>query len=207
MRLHSEEPKPHSWEVLDDGELTVRLRGTLPAGDRSLVLVDGRSGGGKSTFASRLTRLLGAAVVHSDDIAWHHDPMEWADVLLDGVIAPWRRGEAVSFRPPGWVSHGRQGAVEVPPRTVLVVEGVGAGRAVLAANAELVVWVQSDRYEARRRGHERDVELGRSPEEAEAFWKEWMQAEDPFLAADRPWRERRCSSTARHQEPTVPARS
>jgi len=187
MRLHPQEPEARSWEPLDDVELTVRLRALLPPGDQALILVDGRSGGGKSTFAERVARLLDGAVAHSDDIAWHHDPIDWADLLVDGVIAPWRRGEAVSFRPPGWVSKGRRGAVEVPPRPLLVVEGVGAGRAGLAAWAELVVWVQSDRDGARRRGLTRDVELGRSPEEAAAFWDQWMHAEEPFLAADRPW--------------------
>jgi hypothetical protein len=34
---------------------------------------------------------------------------------------------------------------------------------------------------------QRDVELGRTPREAEAFWDEWMSAEEPFLASDRPW--------------------
>lgn len=187
MRLHPEEPEASSWEPLEDVELTARLRELLPAGQPALVLVDGRSGGGKSTVAERLSRLLDGALVHSDDIAWHHDPVDWADVLVDGVIAPWRRGEPVSFRPPGWVAQGRPGAVEVPPRPVLVVEGVGAGRSGLAALASLVVWVQSDRDEARRRGIARDVELGRTLGEAEAFWDDWMRAEEPFLAEDRPW--------------------
>jgi hypothetical protein len=189
MRLHAEEPEARSWEPLDDTALTSRVRAVLPAQDGcALVLVDGRSGGGKSTFAERLAPLLDAAVVHSDDIAWQHHPLDWADVLVEGVIAPWRRGEAVSFRPPGWVARGRPGAVEVAPRPLLIVEGVGAGRASLAALAELVVWVQSDQREARRRGLARDVELGRTPQEAEAFWDEWMRAEEPFFAADRPWR-------------------
>jgi hypothetical protein len=187
MRLYPEEPEASSWEPLDDVELAVRLRALLPAEMLALVLVDGRSGSGKSTFTERLARLLDGAVVHSDDIAWHHDPIQWADALIDGVITPWRRGEAVSFRPPGWVVQGRPGAVEVPPRPVLIVEGVGAGRSGLAALAELVVWVQSDRDEARRRGLQRDVELGRTPKEAEAFWDEWMRTEEPFLADDRPW--------------------
>jgi hypothetical protein len=187
MRLHPEEPEARWCEPLDDDELTLRMRALLPTGGPALVLVDGRSGSGKSTFAERLVRLLDGALVHSDDIAWHLDPTDWADVLVDGVITPWRRGETVSFRPPGWLAQGRRGTVEIPPRRVLVVEGVGAGRAGLAACAELVVWVQSDRDEARRRGLARDVELGRSPEEAEAFWDEWMRAEEPFLAADRPW--------------------
>lgn len=83
----------------------------------------------------------------SDDLAWHHDPFDWADILVDEVIGPWRRGDAVSFRPPGWVAKRRPGAVEVPPRPVRIVEGVGAGRACLAAQAEFVVWVQSDHEE------------------------------------------------------------
>jgi len=163
------------------------MRALIPPSDRTLILVDGRSGGGKSTFAGRLVRLLTGTLVHSDDLAWQHHPINWADLLMDGVIAPWRRGETVSFRPPAWVAKGRPGAVDVPPRPLLVVEGVGAGRAGLASCAELVVWVQSDRDEARRRGLARDEELGPSAEQAAAFWDEWMQAEEPFLAADRPW--------------------
>jgi len=187
VHLYAEEPEARSWELVDNAELAVRVRALLPAGKPALILVDGRSGSGKSTFAERLARLLDAALVHSDDIAWHHDPIHWDDLLVNGVIMPWRRGEAVHFRPPAWVVKDRPGAVEVPSQPVLVVEGVGAGRSGLAAHAELVVWVQSDCDEARRRGLKRDVELGRTTEEAEAVWEEWMRAEEPFLAADRPW--------------------
>ncbi len=187
VRLHPEEPEARAWEPLADDELALRVNSMLPADGKVLILVDGRSGAGKSTFAARLGRLLGGVVVHSDDIAWHDDPIDWADLLVDGVLEPWRQGESVSFRPPRWVARGRQGAVEVPPGRVLLVEGVGVSRASLADRAELVVWVQSDHEEARRRGIERDVGFGRTPAEAEAFWDEWMRSEDPFLADDRPW--------------------
>ena len=73
MHLHPEEPEASSWEPIDDVELAVRVRALLPEQKHALVLVDGRSGSGKSTFAERLARLLDGAVVHSDDIAWHHD--------------------------------------------------------------------------------------------------------------------------------------
>jgi energy-coupling factor transporter ATP-binding protein EcfA2 len=188
MRLHPEEPEAGPWEALSHAALARRVRAALPAGERWLILVDGRSGGGKTTFASRLAGLLGAAVVHTDDIAWCLDPMDWAGVLADGVLSPWRSGGAVAFRPPGWVANDRPGAVVVPPTPILVVEGVGAGRASLAAEAALVVWVQSDRDEARRRGLERDEQLGRTRVEALAFWDDWMRAEEPFFATDRPWR-------------------
>ncbi len=187
MRLHPDEPAASRWDALDDGELRERLRSLLPHPDTALILVDGRSGSGKSTLADRLSRLVDGEVVHSDDIAWHLDPIDWADVLLHGVVDPWRRGEPVCFRPPGWVSKGRPGAVVVAAGRALVVEGVGAGRATLATNADLVVWVQSDRDVARHRALARDVRLGRSPQAAAEFWEEWMRAEEPFLAADQPW--------------------
>lgn len=114
-----------------------------------MLLVDGRSGSGKTTFAERVAALLHGAVVHTDDLAWHG-----AVTLAEGV---------------------------------LVLEGVGAGRASLAARAKAVVWVQSDRLEARQRGIRREVELGRTPGEAEQFWDAWMGAEEPLLASDRPW--------------------
>jgi ABC-type multidrug transport system fused ATPase/permease subunit len=58
MHLHPEEPEASSWEPLDDVELAVRVRALLPAEMLALVLVDGRSGSGKSTFTERLARLL-----------------------------------------------------------------------------------------------------------------------------------------------------
>ena len=186
MLLPPEEPEASGWEVLDEPALASRLGALLPAG-RALVLVDGRSGGGKSTAAARIASALGGAVVHTDDVAWHLHPIDWADALRDGVLRPWRAGESVSYRPPGWVARGRPGAVEVPACEVLVVEGVGAGRAELAAEADLVVWVQSDAAEARRRGIARDIAEGRPAGEADGFWDDWQRSEDPFLAADQPW--------------------
>ena len=165
--------------------MTRQLSGS---GERRLILVDGRSAGGKTTLAESLAALLGGTVVHTDDVAWHLHPTEWDDELVRGVIAPWRASKCVRFRPPGWIAKGRPGAVEVPASAeVLIVEGVGAGRESLAEQADLVIWVQSDRAEARRRGIVRDIELGREPAEAERFWDEWMQSEEPFLATDRPW--------------------
>jgi uridine kinase len=153
----------------------------------ALVVVDGRSGAGKSTFAGLLARLRGATVVSTDDVAWQLHPTRWAQELLDGVVLPWSRGEAVRYRPAAWDRLDREGAIVVPAAAELVVEGVGAGRHELAAYAQLAVWVRSDAAEARRRGIERDIVLGRTPAEAERFWDEWAGHEEPFLERERPW--------------------
>jgi uridine kinase len=185
--LHPEEPAAHFEPGPVEafaGEVRARLR---PG--RSLVLVDGRSGGGKTTVATLLGDALPAAVVHTDDVAWNESATEWDHLLVDGVLEPWRTERAVSYRPPAWVAHDRPGAIKVAANAdVLVVEGVGAGRASLAARADVLVWVQSDRVEARRRGVARDASYGtRTPAEAEAFWDDWMTSEEPFLAVERPW--------------------
>ncbi len=182
MDLHPEEPSFEPFEPVSDDALVALV------GPVRLVLVDGRSAGGKTTFGSHLAGLLGAAVVHTDDVAWNHSILGWDDTLVAGVIEPWRRGEPVDFRPLGWVEHDRPGSVTVPAGVPLVVEGVGAGRASLAPLADLVVWVQSDRTLARIRGIERDASYGtRTVAEAEEFWDHWMTEEEPHLAADRPW--------------------
>jgi uridine kinase len=152
------------------------------------VAVDGRSAGGKTTVADRLTvAVAGAVVVHTDDVAWHQGFFDWDELLVDGILGPVSRGEDVAFRPPAWVERGREGAIVVPAGAAVLVEGVGSAREALTPWLDAAVWVQSDADEAYRRGIERDVAAGRNRAEALAFRDEWMAQEVPFLAADRPW--------------------
>ena len=212
MRVADDEPELGPWaaepveavatRLLD----TARTRRTVSGrGGPLVVAVDGRSAGGKSTAADRLADASpGAVVVHTDDIAWHHGFFDWDGLLVEGVLTPAARGEAVSFRPPAWVERGREGAVQVPAGTsVVLVEGVGSSRSSLAPWLDATVWVQSDADEAYRRGIERDIVLGRIRTEAVAFWDEWMAVEEPFLAADRPW-ERADVVICSTPEPPVP---
>ena len=158
-------------------------------GARALVSVDGSSGSGKSTFARGLaTAVPGADVVHTDDVAWHLHPTDWADAMLDGVVRPWLDGGVVDYRPPGWVARGRPGSVRTDATAVLVVEGVGAGRRELAALACLVVWVDCDPVLARERCLVRDIGVdGDTREDVAAFHAGWMASEVPFHCAERPW--------------------
>jgi len=164
-------------------------------GAAAVVTVDGRSGGGKTTLATRLASGVAAsAVLHTDDVAWQHWFSDWTDLLAEGVLEPQRRGYAVHYRPPAWDARDRSCAIEVPAGLdLLVVEGVGAGRRELATLVDAVVWVHSDLAEAERRGIARDLALEGhgGPEETAAFWRRWMAQEVPFLEVHRPW-ERAC---------------
>ena len=87
----------------------------------------------------------------------------------------------MAHRPPAWDVRGRAGAITVSAEApLLVVEGVGAGRRAFGPYVDAVIWVQTDRTVAARRGLERD-------DGDVAFWDEWEARERPFLAADRPW--------------------
>jgi len=180
------EPDFAPYRAVSTDELGVIAAAHLPARP-GLILVDGRSGSGKSTFAGLLARVLGAAVVATDDVAWHLHPTDWAAQMLDGVVQPWSQGREVRYTPPGWPRHGRRGEIQVPSGSDLIIEGVGASRRELKPYAHLTVWVRSNSMEARRRGIERDIVLGRTRQEAETFWDEWMSAERPFLESEQPW--------------------
>lgn len=187
MTTHAVEPLAAPWTARPFAQVVAQLVRSLPVSGHgpAVLAVDGRSAGGKSSFAARLAAAVpGTAVVHTDDIAWWESFFGWDHLLAEGVLAPARRGEAVAFRPPAWEERARDGAVVVPAGArLVVVEGVGASRRSLLPLVDAAVWVQSDVVEARRRGLVRDGDDA----EAERFWDEWESQERPFLAEDRPW--------------------
>lgn len=172
-----------------------RGAGSRRAGRPRVVAIDGRSAGGKSTLAGRLHQaVIASVIVHTDDIAWHHSYFGWAELLATGVLEPVRRGQAVRYRPPGWDTHKRPGAIRVPAGLDWVlVEGVGAGQRDVMHLIDAVVWVQSDFVEAERRGIARDIAEGVNgdAEQSISFWHEWMAEEMPFIERQQPW-ERAC---------------
>ncbi|WP_217700305.1 hypothetical protein [Arthrobacter sp. P2b] len=148
-----------------------------------IVAVDGRSGAGKTRLVDRLlAQVPDSDVVHTDDVAWHLSFFDWADELRNGVLEPLLRGEAVHYRPPGWVARERRGAIALPAgRSVVWVEGSGSSRQALTDLIDASIWVQCDNLEARRRLRARDGQ------EEEELHREWEEQEIPFLLQDRPW--------------------
>jgi hypothetical protein len=191
MELGPGEPAAGPWRVesLDAFAASlVRIAGD-PGSRPRIVAVDGRGGGGKTTLATRLCRELLGVVVHTDDIAWNHSRFGWADLMIDGILAPLHAGHDVDYQPPAWPRHGRDGAIRLSAAVpAVVVEGVGASRTELAPWIDVAVWVQSDLAEARRRGVRRDIaEQGIDEELALRNWYEWEDEEIPFLLRDQPW--------------------
>ena len=205
MVLPPGEPAAGPWRVEPVARFVQRLRvAAAPPSDRPWVIaVDGRSGGGKTTLARTVAAAVpGSAVVHTDDVAWHHSFFGWAELMADGILTRARRGESVAYRPPAWDARNRQGEITVPAGCpLLIIEGVGAGRRELATLIDTVVWVQSDMVEAERRGIARDGGTA----EAAAFWHEWMAEELPFQAEQQPWQRAAAVVSGTPQVPHDPA--
>jgi hypothetical protein len=199
LQLAPEEPEAGPWRteplaVLIQA-LTRRVPGGIVSGRPVIVAIDGRSNNGKTSLAARIAQPVpGSVVIHTDDIAWAHSRFGWDDLLIDGILAPVHRGEAVSYRPPRWVEHGRAGSIDVPAGCpLLIIEGDGAGRREVAHLIDAVIWVQSDNREAERRRLARDQNpdpLGLANEPlggAPLDHAGWMAEEIPFNAAQRTW--------------------
>jgi hypothetical protein len=164
-------------------------RDTGPGAGRAVVAIDGWSGSGKTHLAARLAPALEAACVHLDDLVpgWH-GLAESVTLLVDHIIEPWVRGEAVRW--PGWDwDRDRPGPpVELPesspPASVLVVEGCGAGAAAVRPWLSALLWVDADaEVRAERLRARRDWPI------YERWLHVWTAQEETLRAADdpRPW--------------------
>lgn len=151
-------------------------------GSVRLVGIDGCGGAGKTTFATRLAGVLPGLtpIVHTDDFASHDVPIEWWPRMLADVVDPLLAGRRATFSAYDWVNRTAGPTKTVEPRPVVIIEGVGACRRAWRHRLAISIWIEAPREERLRRGLARDgVELA-------DFWREWMAAEDAYVAAENP---------------------
>ena len=151
-----------------------------------LVAVDGPSGSGKTVFATALADTLRAGghsveLFSTDLLATWTERFGWWNRLRVGVLVPLAAGRSGSVAINEWVA-GRPvlgPMVEVEPADVLIVEGVSAGRAVVAGLLSALIWVEvPDRAERLERAVARDGEGSRSDLIA------WQRAESRHFAGE-----------------------
>jgi cytidylate kinase len=133
----------------------------------TLVLVDGRSGSGKTTFAAT----LGLPVLHMDDLypGWG-GLADGSEYLLE--VLRERR-----YRRWDWAAGRRAEHHELPEH--LVVEGVGCLTRATRPLAERAVWLDLAGPLRRERA------LTRDPYFAE-HWDDWADQEEAFIARENP---------------------
>jgi hypothetical protein len=174
-----------NWQPLPLHRLADRIE-QLAGADRPAVIgMNGHSSSGKTTLGRQLVATLaGCAVLHTDDLAWHHGVFSWDRLLIDDVLPIVRSGATLSFRPPAWAARSRHGAIELPGDLhYLILEGVGATQASVRAELAVAIWVETD--EPTRLA--RDAERVAAGEISAHSYAGWMAEENAYVTAHRPW--------------------
>lgn len=141
-------------------------RGTVPFADPHIILIDGKSGVGKSTLAAVIASALNARLVHLDDAYPGWGGLERGrDAVIRDVVAPLSRGVAGRLETWNWETNSAGDTVVIEPSEVVVVEGCGISTAESRSLASTVLWVDCDdpaRLSRRenRDGSQFDAELG-----------------------------------------------
>lgn len=145
-------------------------------GDRVVVLVDGRSGTGKTTIGTALAEELGAQLVHLDDVYPGWDGLRAAaDIVVSDVL-----GAPSGHRRWDWAASAPADWVELDPSAPIVVEGCGALSRASAPLAVLRIWLAADDAVRKRRAIDRDGEV------FALEWDRWARQEEAFIAAEDP---------------------
>ena len=157
-----------------------RLRARPPrAGSTRVVAVDGRSGAGKSTFARALAAHLGAPTVELEALYGGWDGLrDGTERLAHDVLATLATQGRLRVPDFDWHRDAWNAPWELAAPPLLVVEGVGAGARAAAPWTSLLVWLELDDAERRRRALVRDG--GRF----DAHWDAWAAQEEELLEAE-----------------------
>jgi energy-coupling factor transporter ATP-binding protein EcfA2 len=157
------------------------------AASNPVVLIDGRSGSGKTSLARSLVArwpLRGRVQLVALDSLYPG----W-DGLADGVEAarelilrPHARGLIGVWERWDWEASAPAEAHAVDPSLPLIVEGSGLLTAATARLGDVRVWLESPSQSRMRRALQRDGETYRP------HWARWAEQEERHLARDEPTR-------------------
>ena len=174
-----------NWQQLPLHRLADRIEHIAGIARPAVIGLNGHSSSGKTTLGRQLAATLpGCAVLHTDDLAWHHGVFSWDRLLIDDVLPVVRSGRALSYRAPAWRVRGREGAIELPPDLrYLILEGVGATQGSVRAELAVAIWVETD--EPTRLA--RDAERVAAGEISAASYAGWMAEENAYVTDQRPW--------------------
>jgi uridine kinase len=144
-------------------------------GDARRILIDGRSGSGKTELARAIAAdWPEAQLVRMDDLYPGWDGLAAGAARVPEVLRTGR------FRPWDWYA-GEPGAERILDLSrPVIVEGVGALTRASRPLADLAVWVE---YPAALR---KERALARDGAAFEGHWDEWAAQEDALIATEHP---------------------
>ena len=148
----------------------------------AVMLLDGRSGSGKTVLAEALSASLQGAILHLDDLYPGWNGLEAGSRAVAEAL------QAGTFRRFDWGTMRPAERVSLDRRRPLIVEGCGAvtARNLLAAGEWAAgarvhsIWLECPAPMRRARALTRDGDMFRP------HWDAWAAQEEAYLAAERP---------------------
>lgn len=164
-----------------------RLARRVVARRMRTVLLDGPSGSGKSTFARALLAELLAVpgapsveLVRMDDLFPGWSGLDSAArATAQDLVRAHALGLPARWRPWNWAAGTTAGRRRVDA-SLLLLEGCGAASAAARRHAGLVLWLEADDAQRRKRALTRDGEL------FAPHWEEWDRDFRAYCARERP---------------------
>jgi len=148
-------------------KLTIKILDQIDRGNQTpIVLIDGRAGSGKSTFADKLQQQLfregesAPRVIHMDNIyeGWEGLSLG-SDYLVRFILNPLARKETASWQDWSWVRNERSSWREFSGGTPLIIEGCGALSERSKEHAYMSLWLEASEETRRQRWLERERHL------------------------------------------------
>lgn len=151
-----------------------------------VILIDGRSGAGKSSLAHRLVARWPMAgrvqLVALDSLYPGWDGLDaGVEAARDLILRPHARGLIGVWQRWDWEAAAHAEAHAVDPSLPLILEGAGLLTSVNSRLADVRVWLESPPQSRRRRALDRDGET------YEPHWERWARQEDVHLERDAPY--------------------
>jgi uridine kinase len=131
-----------------------------------IVLIDGKAGSGKSTFAEALQQQLfrdgesAPRVIHMDNIFEGWDGLALgSDYMVRFILQPLARQETASWQDWSWVKNQRSSWREFSGGTPLIVEGCGSLTERSKEHADICIWLEASEETRRERWLTREWHL------------------------------------------------
>lgn len=164
---------PRASEVL---AARIRALAKAESWPRTVVLIDGHSGAGKTTLADELSYSIGAQHVGLDAFYPGWGGLEVGSAMVKGVLDPANPG----FRKWDWKRSEPAGWQKVNAKKDIVIEGSGCLSRDNRDLATFAIWIRLDQVERKRRATARDGERFLE------HWDRWAAQEQAFFARERP---------------------
>jgi hypothetical protein len=150
-----------------------------------VVLIDGRSGAGKSSLAARLAARWPVEgrvqLIALDSIYPGWDGLDaGVDRALDGILRPHGRGYLGTWQRWDWAEQTEAENHAVDPSLGVIVEGSGLLTPATARLGDVRVWVESAEPGRKARALARDGETYRP------HWDRWAEQEQRHVERDDP---------------------